>query len=110
MYDALGKKIKYLRKVNNITQCELSNILNVSRVQICNIENGRRGMNLEQLNTLCKYFKIDLSYFLNEDITFEGKILLSKAKILFNSDKLTLSAKEDLFKELLNVYMESKDK
>lgn len=35
----LWEKNKNLRKVNNITQCELSDILNVSRVQICNIEN-----------------------------------------------------------------------
>ena len=67
-------------------------------------------MNLEQFNTLCKYFKIDISYFLNENITFEEELLVSKAKSLFNSDKLTSSAKEDLFKELLNIYMESKRK
>lgn len=67
-------------------------------------------MNFEQFNTLCKYFKIDISYFLNENITFEEELLVSKAKSLFNSDKLTSSAKEDLFKELLNIYMESKRK
>lgn len=109
MYNEIGNKLKLLRVKNNLKQSDLAKILNVSRVQICNIENGRRGLNLEQLNMLCKRFKIDISYFFNEDITFEGELLLSKAKALFNSNSLTSLAKEDLFEELLNIYMESKE-
>ena len=52
MYEHLGKKVKNLRVKNNITQQELASVLDVSRVQISNVESGRRGLNLEQLNIL----------------------------------------------------------
>lgn len=108
MYNELGKKVRNLRIKNNITQQELADILKISRVHICNIENGRRGMNLEQLNVLCKYFKIDLSYFVNEDVIDEGERLIEKASVIFNSSDITDNDKESIFKSILNIYMDSK--
>ena len=110
MYEHLGKKVKKLRLKNNITQQELASVLDVSRVQISNVESGRRGLNLEQLNILCKYFKIDLSYFVSDDITDEGEKLIEKANLIFNSDELTDNIKEDIFSSILKIYMDSKER
>ena len=110
MYEHLGKKVKNLRVKNNITQQELASVLDVSRVQISNVESGRRGLNLERLNILCKYFKIDLSYFVSDDITDEGEKLIEKANLIFNSDELTDNIKEDIFASILKIYMDSKER
>lgn len=110
MYEHLGKKVKNLRVKNNITQQELASVLDVSRVQISNVESGRRGLNLEQLNNLCKYFKIDLNYFVSDDITDEGEKLIEKANLIFNSDELTDNIKEDIFASILKIYMDSKER
>ena len=63
--------------------------------EISNLEKGRRGLSLEQLNTLCNYFKIDMSYFLSENTIDECENLLDQVKFLFEGDELSKSQKED---------------
>lgn len=109
MYNDLGKKIKKLRTKKRITQYELANILDVSRVQISNIENGRRGMNLKKLKVLCKYFKIDLSYFVSDDIPNNGERLIEIANAVFNSNQLSNDTKDNIFTSIFNIYMDSKE-
>lgn len=110
MYKDLGSKIELLRKRRNLRQDDLANVLNISRSQISNLEKGRRGLNLEQLNTLCNYFKIDMSYFLSENVTDECENLLDKVKFLFESNELSNSQKEDLFVAIMKIYLDSKEK
>lgn len=108
MYIELGKKIKLLRKRRNLKQDDLANILNISRAQISNLEKGRRSLNLEQLNKLCIYFKIDMSYFLSEETTEECISLIDRAKLLFESNKISNKQKEDLFTSIMKIYLDSK--
>lgn len=109
MHEEIGRKLKALRLRKNLHQDELADILEVSRVHICNIENGKRGLNLEQLNKLCKYFKISISYFVEEELTDECESLIESATVLFGNKELTQDQKDDLFSRLLDVYMNSKD-
>lgn len=109
MYIELGNKVKKLRLKNKVTQQELANALKVSRVQISNIENGRRGMNLKQLNTLCNFFRIDLSYFVSEDIPNAGERLIEQVNAIFNNDNITNDVKDGIFESILNIYMNSKE-
>jgi len=110
MYKDLGKKIELLRKRRNLKQDDLANILCISRSQISNLEKGRRGLNLEQLNTICNYFKIDMSYFLSENSIDECNNLLDKVKFLFESNELSNNQKEDLFVSIMKIYLDSKEK
>ena len=110
MHTELGKKIKLLRKRRNLKQDDLANVLNISRGQISNLEKGRRGLNLEQLSTLCNYFKIDISYFICENTIDECENLLDKAKLLFESNELSNGQKEDLFASIMKIYLNSKEK
>ncbi len=109
MYKELGNKIELLRKRRNLRQDDLASVLNISRSQISNLEKGRRGINLEQLNALCNYFKIDISYFLNETITDECENLLDKVKFVFGSKELSNTQKEDLFTSIMKIYLDSKE-
>ena len=109
MYKELGNKIELLRKRRNLRQDDLANVLNISRSQISNLEKGRRGINLEQLITLCNYFKIDILYFLNKTITDECENLLDKVKFVFGSKELSNTQKEDLFTSIMKIYLDSKE-
>lgn len=109
MYNDLGKKLKLLRKRRNIRQEDLAEFLNLSKSQISNLESGRRNLSLSQLEKLCDYFKIDISYFLMEETTDSCLELIEKAKVLFESENLTNIQKENLFTSLIKVYIESKE-
>ena len=92
----LGKRIKELRKSRNLKQDDLALVLDISRGQISNLENGRRSLSLTQLEKLCSFFKVDMSYFGIKPDTKETIQLLERAKLIFESD-LPDSEKDTLF-------------
>ena len=63
----LGKRIKSLRKRNDMTQEELGKLINVTKVSICCYEKETRIPTLETLVALADVFKVDVNYFLGSD-------------------------------------------
>ena len=57
----LGKRIKELRKKNNLTQTELGKLVNVTKVSICCYENGTRTPTLDTLVDLANVFKVNVN-------------------------------------------------
>ncbi len=110
MYSELGEKIKLLRKRRNLRQDDLASVLGISRGQISNLEKGRRNLSLKQLEKLCEYFQIDMSYFLMSETTDSCIELIDKAKLLFESKELTNEQKDDLFTSIMKIYLDSKEK
>lgn len=103
----LGKRIKELRKSRNMKQDDLANTLGISRGQISNLENGRRSLNLKQLEKLCNLFKVDMSFFGVKPDTQETIELLERAKLLFESD-IPEKDKEELYQNLMKIYLKAK--
>ena len=86
MFDSeLGEKVKLLRKRRNLKQDDLAVALGLSRSQISNLESGRRNLSLKQLEKLCEYFQVDMSYFVMSETTDSCLDLIEKAKLLFAS-------------------------
>ncbi|MBO5095636.1 MAG: helix-turn-helix transcriptional regulator [Bacilli bacterium] len=110
MYSELGEKVRLLRKRRGLKQDDLGELLKLSRSQVSNLESGRRNLSLKQLEKLCEYFKVDMSYFLMSETTDSCLDLIEKAKILFDSKELTNSQKEDLFTSIMKIYLDSKEK
>ncbi len=110
MYSELGQKVKSLRKRRGLKQDDLAEVLQLSRGQISNLEKGRRNLSLKQLEKLCEYFKVDMSFFLMSEATDSCVDFVEKAKVLFESEKLTNTQKEDLFTSIMKIYLDSKDK
>ena len=65
---------------------------------------------LKQLEKLCDYFKVDISYFLMSTTTDACLDLIEKSRVLFDSKELTSEQKEDLFTSIMKIYIDSKDK
>ncbi len=61
-----GQKISALRKENNISQEDLAFSLDVSRQTISKRENGAASPSAENIVALCKLFKVDYAYLLDD--------------------------------------------
>lgn len=109
MYSELGDKVKLLRNRRGLKQDDLAEVLELSRSQISNLESGRRNLSLKQLEKLCEYFQVDMSYFVMSETTDSCLDLIEKAKLLFASKELTNIQKEDLFVSIIKVYLASKE-
>ena len=110
MYSELGEKVRLLRKRRGLKQDDLGELLDLSRSQISNLESGRRNLSLKQLEKLCDFFKVDISYFLMSETTDSCLDLLEKAKLLFGSKELSTVQKDDFFTSIMKIYLDSKDK
>lgn len=64
--EKIGKRIKELRKENNISQEALANISNIDRTYIQSIEQGERNISIKILEKIAKGFKISLSELLKD--------------------------------------------
>ena len=108
MFRELGIKVKLLRNKKGLKQDDLANVLGLSRAQISNLESGKSNLSIKQLEILCEYFKVDISYFLIEETTDSCLDLINKAKVLFKSNELSNDQKEDLFNSIMKIYLDSR--
>ena len=83
----LGEKVKLIRKRRKLKQDDLAEFLNLSRSQISNLESGRRNLSLKQLEKLCVFFQVDMSYFLMSETTDACLDLIEKAMDKVVSDR-----------------------
>lgn len=63
----LGKRLKELRLAAGLTQKQLGQLINVTKVSICCYESGTRTPTLDTLFCLAKVFHVDLNYLLGSD-------------------------------------------
>ena len=103
----VGSKLKILRKQKKITQQELADKLSISRASVSNWEIGRRKPNLHELATICDFYGVDLSYFgvIRKDDVFN---MICKARDIFNDENIAKEKKEELFTEIMKLYLELK--
>ena len=83
----LSKRLKELRISNGLTQRELGERVNVTKVSICCYENGTRVPTLDTLTKLGKILDVDVDYLLGYDNPVKPK---GKNK------KITNMAKEEI--------------
>lgn len=83
MVTELGVKVKILRKNNSVKQESLAKVLGISKGQMCNLENGKKNFSLGQLQKICDYFNIDLSYFFLLENNDSCLNIVTKVKLLF---------------------------
>ena len=79
----LGDKVKLLRNRRGLKQDDLAEVLELSRSQISNLESGRRNISLKQLEKLCEYFKVDISYFIMSETNDACLDLIEKGAYRF---------------------------
>lgn len=80
----LSKRLKELRISNGLTQRELGERVNVTKVSICCYENGTRTPTLDTLTKLGKVLNVDVDYLLGYESPVKEK---GKSKKVINMAK-----------------------
>lgn len=78
----IGSRLKELRKDRKMTQTELGDLLNVTKVSVCCYEKGTRTPSLDTLDDLSDIFNVRPDYFLGKEVAFLKE--LKKNKKLYN--------------------------
>ena len=65
LLEKLAKRIKELRKINNLTQDDLSYKTEIARSTLGNIETAKNDITFTKLYKIAEAFNITLSEFLN---------------------------------------------
>lgn len=80
----------------------------MSRSAISNIENGRRSLTLNTLKKFADFYKIDVSYFEIDSKKDTVIDLIERSKKIFNDDNVPKDQKEQLYLEIMQLYLELK--
>ena len=90
-----------------MTQQELADALDVKRATISNYEIGRRSPHLSELRRIAEYFGVGLDYF-GIAQTDDVLDLIARAKKVFANEQIPTEKKEDVYKELMRLYLNLK--
>lgn len=105
----IGEKLKELRRARDLKQCQVADALELSRASISNIENGRRSLTLNTLKRFADFYKIDISYFEIDSKKDEVIDLLERTRKIFQDDRVPQSEKEDLYLQVMKLYISTKE-
>lgn len=82
----LGTRIKALRKAKGLTQSQLADLINVTKVSICCYEKGNRTPNLETFMDLVNVLDTTPNYLLGSDIKVVSEVEESYSVFLPKED------------------------
>lgn len=71
----MGQRLAAIRESKGISRKEVTELLNVTRTQVSDIENGKSGTNLDRFYQLCEFYQVSADYLLGitDDPTWRGK-------------------------------------
>lgn len=100
----IGEKIKALRLARGLTQQQFADKLEINRSTISNYELGNREPRLAELNAIADAFGVSTDFFgvVAKDEAFE---LVQRAKEVFESPDIDKPKKEEIYKELMKMYL-----
>ena len=70
----LAKNLRSLRDMNNLTQDDLSDMLNISRQAYSNYENSKRTPDLDSLMRLSAFYHVTLDQLVNGNLSNSSQI------------------------------------
>lgn len=97
-YLRIGNKIKELRNLKNITQEEMSDIMEISKTSVVNYEMGTRKIPLSMIIKFAEYFKISLDELIGVNITHKNN-----EHLIFSSNPRIIETTNRWYKEVGNI-------
>lgn len=100
----IADKLKELRKAKGYTQQDVADAVGITRATIGGYEIGRRQPRLPDLQKIADFYGVGLDYFgiASTDEVFD---LLARAKDVFASESVSKEEKDNLYKELMRLYL-----
>ena len=113
----IGERVKQLRKSKGITQDQLGVVLGdktsgkpLSRGQVSNLETGKRNFNIHQIKVLADFFGVSLDTLGLRSDEIIAVDLLERAKIIFENDDVEMDEKQDLYENIMKLYLAAKER
>ena len=120
--NTFGNNLKLLRMQNSWTQTELAKLLNVAKGTVSNWENENRFPDKDTLNKIADVFNVSIDYLLGRTDENTSTIVapvtkkdikdhnnfMEDAKALFMNGELAEEDKEQIFKDISDLFWESK--
>lgn len=100
----IGKQIQILRKQRGMTQEDLSAKLGFTRSCLCNYETGRRQIQIKDLEKIASFFGVGLDHF-GVAQTDDLLDLIARSKRVFLDPNISKEKKENLYKEIMRLYL-----
>lgn len=86
-YEALGMRIRNIRKERNVTQEKLGEICELSTAHIGHIERGTRIPSLDTLFRISQALGVSIDYMVFDSVASDNNLLVFLNSILQNKDK-----------------------
>lgn len=101
---SIGKNLKALRNAKKLTQQQAADLMGISRSTISNYEIDRRRPSLAELEKFAEFYGVGLDFF---GIASKNEIfdILARAKTVFENDSIPKEKKDDLYFELMKLYV-----
>jgi transcriptional regulator with XRE-family HTH domain len=105
--NTIGQQLRTLRKSQKKTQQAVADRVGITRATLSNYEIDRRTPDLKTLRKLAECYGVGLDYFgvVPADEVLE---LLARARYVFESDNVSKDRKEDLYREIMRLYLNIK--
>jgi len=104
----IGEKIKLARNEKGLTQVELAEKLGISRSAIACYETERRTPDFKDLQNIASMLGVSVEYFADMHPNNELTDFILRATALFSNSDITVSDKENIFNELMKIYIKYK--
>lgn len=99
-----GKKIRELRKANNLTMSELANICKISQSYISDLENGNvKNPSITKMEKIAEALGVSLAELVKKEVK-DKKIKPFASETLYKGEKYT----KELRAELVDLYFKKK--
>lgn len=106
----LGQKLKQLRKSRNLKQDDVAHLFGISRGSVSNWEKDRRKPNINQLEVLANFYNVSLDFFAEDVKKDEVVELLDRARKIMSDASVPNEKKEELYQEIMRLYLTLKTK
>ncbi|MCX6055032.1 MAG: helix-turn-helix transcriptional regulator [Chloroflexi bacterium] len=98
----VGRKIKGLREMADLSQAQIAQFLDIDQSTISKCENGERQFQVDQLEQLGSLFGCALVDLVNEDIEAKPLYFAFRADAIVNEDLVAIA---DIHKIALNLVL-----
>lgn len=84
----MGERIRRCRKLRNLSQAQMAEIIGISNNTFSNIETGNCNATLENVKKIAEYFQVSLDYLIDgEERTLEDETFIRRYLELSKEDR-----------------------
>ena len=85
---------------------DLNEVLDLNLNKISNFEINKRKPDIKLLQGFAEFYGVPLDYFGEQSQKDELFDLISRAKVIFGDENISIETKEELYREFMRLYLD----